>query len=270
MSSPITFSVQALNVEVTSALAALSGVTDTDFTCDVTADLSISLAAAQDLFRLQSDAIDITDAAEDDIKYAVYYEASNTLDASGIPTEVVSPDWLVNTVCSAGDDLCTASTLSATNKGVAYEYVRYLAHNLFNTHLGVDLFSNEEQLRAVLDISARDELDENMKELHDLGYVLPSTTHRGFSHPSYVMLSKIILDAPDRLASLDEYAIAGGDATGADPANPSAPTFKMPFAVGDKIQFQLKIKAAANQSEIVDSSDAIADRTYKIVMEIEA
>ncbi len=276
MSSPsITFSVQALNVSVEAAKALLSGVTDQSFECDVVADLNLPLADAQDLFRFQSDAIDVTNAAEDDIKYKVNYTSSNTLDASGIPTEVVSADWLANTLCSGtdnADQIYTDGTSGAAFKGVAFEYSRYLAHNLFNTHLGVDLFSNEEEVRTAMDRSARAALDTKMTELAALNsgeYCLPSEVINGFNHPSYVILSKIILDAPDRLATLADYAVAGGDGTGADPADP-APVFKMPLAVGDKIQFKLTVTAESTQSDIVDSSASIANRTYRIVMNVVA
>jgi hypothetical protein len=276
MSSPsITFSVQALNVSVDAAKALLAGVTDTSFECDVVADLDLPLADAQDLFRFQSDAIDITDAEADDIKYKVNYTSSNTLDASGIPTEVVSADWLANTLCSGTDNsdpIYEAGTSGAAFKGVAFEYVRYLAHNLFNTHLGVDLFSNEEEVRAALDRSARSALDTKMTDLAGLeggAYITPSQMTGDFSHPSHVILSKIILDAPERLATLADYAIAGGDESGADPAS-TEPTFKMPLAVGDKIQFKLTVQAESTQSDIVDSSAAIANRTYRIVMNVVA
>lgn len=276
MSSPsITFSVQALNVTVDAAKALLAGVTDQSFDCDVVADLDLPIAAAQDLFRFQSDAIDITNAEEADIKYKVNYTSSNTLDASGVPTEVVSADWLANTLCSGtdnADQVYIDGTSGAAYKGVAFEYARYLAHNLFNTHLGVDLFSNEEELRTELDRSARAALDTKMTELAGLNsgaYCLASEMINGFNHPSYVILSKIILDAPDRLATLADYAIAGGDESGADPAS-TEPTFKMPLAVGDKIQFKLTVQAESTQSDIVDSSAAIANRTYRIVMNVVA
>jgi hypothetical protein len=276
MSSPsITFSVQALNVSVDAAKALLAGVTDTSFDCDVVADLNLPLADAQDLFRFQSDAIDVTNVEADDIKYKVNYTSSNTLDASGIPTEVVSADWLANTLCSGtdfADQVYIDGTAGAAFKGVAFEYTRYLAHNLFNTHLGVDLFSNEEEVRAALDRSARAALDTKMTDLAGLeggAYITPSQMTGDFSHPSHVILSKIILDAPDRLATLADYAIAGGDESGADPSDPM-PTFKMPLAVGDKIQFKLTIQAESTQSDIVDSNAAISNRTYRIVMNVVA
>jgi hypothetical protein len=276
MSSPsITFSVQALNVSVDAAKALLSGVTDTSFECDVVADLNLPLADAQDLFRFQSDAIDITNAEDADIKYKVNYASSNTLDASGIPTEVVAADWLSNTICSGtdrDDQVYIDGTAGAAYKGVAFEYVRYLAHNLFNTHLGVDLFSNEEEVRVALDRSAREMLDAKMTELAGLegGLYCPASTMAGdFNHPSFVILQKIILDAPSRLATLAEYAISGGDGSGAEDSDPM-PTFKMPLAVGDKIQFKLTVKAESTQSNIVDSSEAILDRTYRIVMNVVA
>lgn len=275
MSTGIDFSVQALNVDVTAAKAALSGVTDTAFFCNVVAELDIPLADAQNLFRFQSDAIDITNAEATDILYKVHYEESTILDSEGVPTEVVAAQWLANTICNGTDDddeIYTSGTAGATHKGVAFEYVRYLAKKLFNTHLGVDLFSNEEELRVALDRSARENLNNKMKELAGLNtglYCEASTMAGDFNHPSYVILQKIINDAPARLATLADYALPGGDASGAeDPENP--PTFRMPLAEGDSIQFKLTIAADSTQSSIVDSNDVIPVRTYRIVMNVVA
>jgi hypothetical protein len=271
MSEPtgLTFSLQALNVEVDAIKAVMEFEVETDFSGNVTADFDIELTTVKNLFRFQSDAVDITDASAADIKYKVQY--TETLDADNVPTPL-SVDWLGNTLCIAGDSIYDEGTSGATFKAVTYEYVRYLAKKLFNTHLGVDLFSNELSVRTELDKSAREALNTKLLELAGLDYVdiTGVTFQSGFKHPSYVILSKIIANAPERLQDLSSNFIDNGaDTTGVN----ETPIFQMPLLVGDKLQFLLTVNADADQGKIVDlvnNGPTIDPRTYKIIMNVVA
>lgn len=272
--SGIDFRVQALNVSVDATEALMAFEDDADITADVTASFDLDVSVAQNLFRFQSDAIDVDNIVDTDLKYKVEY--TTTQDANGHPVPL-SADWLVNTQCSAGDAIYTAGTSAAANKMVPHEYVRYLATKLFNTHLGVDLFSNETEVREALDLDARTALDAKLGELAALesgSYVDASNVEltSGFKHPSYVILSKIIQNAPERLTDLSGNYLISGSADGSELTDASEyPIFKMPILVGDTIQFKMTINAHADQGKLVDPNGAgvsIPARTYKIVMNV--
>lgn len=283
----IDFHVQALNVSIDASMATVLGSQVDAFTCDVVAELPIFLSDAKSLFRFQSDAIDITNDVNTDIKYKVNYETGAT-DGDGIPEIVMAADWLDGSGCACvgtdtDDAVYLAGTSNAAKKGVAFEYLRYLAHNLFNTHLGVDLFNNEEEVRVELDKSARVALDAKLLEIAALGtegWVDANEAlideAEDIYHPSYVMLNKIILNQPSRLAGKLETLLANpedADQTGADPADPQAPQFYMPFEVDDTIQFKLTVNAATDQHLLLDAestNDPIAPRTYRMVFRVVA
>ena len=272
MSVPLEFYVESLNVAVDATKALLSGALDASFSADVVAELDFPLADALAMFHFQSDAIDVNNIVAEDLKYKLNYTADTNV-TDGVPDSVMASGWLSNTICigtDTNDSTYTAGTSAATHKAVPYEYVRYLAQNLFNTHLGVDLFSNETEVREDLDKAARAALDTTLAALRDLSggdFVEAGTQYNTFDHPSYSILNKIISLDASRLTDLNNYLVAGGDATGADPADP-VPVFKIPFIVGDSIQFKLTVSADATQTDVVEGVNSIADRTYRIIMNI--
>lgn len=277
-SSPLTFSVQALNVSIDASLATISGLTDASFACDVVCDLDLDLEVAKSMFLLQSDAIDINDIVASDLKYKISY-TSDAPDADGIPATVLSADWLTNTLAAGtdnGDHVYTVGDSGAANKAVGDDYLRYLAYKLFRTHLGVDLFDNEELVKTNLDKSARIALDAKLTSIHDVSNnaFLPADEcadilNSGFNHPSYSVIQSMIENDPVRFTDMSNNYVAG-DQTGADPAGAEgAPYFKAPFVVGDVIQFKLTINADADQKTVVDDAAlVISERTYRIRMNI--
>ena len=130
------FYLAQLDVDVTSSSATLSGTISTEFTGDATVNVNVPLATIKELFQYQTDSTDVTDAVADDIKFRSVYSANSL--PLGIDINSSAP------VVSGSIDSV------ATNNNLTYDYIRYLAHNLFNTHLGVDLFNNEETLRSSL------------------------------------------------------------------------------------------------------------------------
>jgi hypothetical protein len=273
MSGVLDFYVQSLNSGAEAILAEFDQGDEGNFTADVTANFPVELSVARDLFRFQSDAVDIMNAAETDIKYKVNY-IQDTNQVDNIPEQVLGSDWLAQATCNDGDQIYVDGTSGASKNKVAHEFVRYLAHKLFNTHLGVDLFVNEEELVTELNKDARRALDATLTELTELNggdycvkdFVIDDGTYK---HPSQVILSKIIANDSDRLADLQPYFIAGGDQSG-DVAGTPAPTFRMPLMVGDTVQFKLLVEPDATQHTLTQLATAIVARSYKIQLTIVA
>ena len=265
--SGLQFHVQALNVSIDASAALLSPADDVSFNAHVTANFDVPASVVQSLFRFQTDAIDITDASATDIKYAMSYETTlDVVDGAPVPLSV---DWINNTLCTAGDSTFVAGTSGAIETAVPFEYMRYLAQRLFNTHLGVDLFNNEEDVRSNLNLASRTALDAKLLELTALNYVdIDNIDLSGNNHPSYIMLSKIIQSAPTRLVDLSANIIPANSAENAE----SFDVFKMPLLAGDSIIFKLTVNADSQQAAVVDPTGSegvtVPERTYKIVMTV--
>jgi len=268
----LVFSVRALDVSIDASLATIGGVDSESFTSDVTSMFQLSVANAKDMFRFQSDAVDIDDVIANDLRYKlVYTEATKD---NGVPNaEWVLDPFIQRTDCIESDNndpVYTAGTQGATNKNIASDYLRYLAYKLFNTHLGVDLFNNEEEFALDMNNQARIALDNllsSISEYNEGGWVDASDATVGFAnqfsnapHPTYVIVQHLLNNNPARFHDMSNNFISG---------NENDTEFYVPFIAGDFIQFQLTVNADANQTNVVDDAiTAIPTRTYKIKIEL--
>jgi hypothetical protein len=284
-STGLVFSVRAFDFSVDASNALVSGIAPDTITSDVIAEFGITLSQAQDLFHFQSDAVDVNDVTADDLRYKLIY-SDPTKDENGVPdSSWIFDDFTTNTLCIGTDNsdhVYTVGTSGATNKAVSYDYVRYLAYKLFNTHLGVDLFSNETEVRDNLNMSARITLSDLLLAINDhqsnawldasaCTDETPSTGFKdiyGADHPTYVIVQNILSEQKHRFNDMSDNFVSG-DLSGTT----QDAEFKVPFVSGDVIQFQLKIKADPTQHELVaDAPNAptgIPDRTYTIKINIQ-
>lgn len=276
MSSSSDFYVQALNVSIDASYAQITGVDTTSFDCSVNATFDLQLSAVQDLFRFHTDATDINDDVVNDIRYRVNYTNVTDLDNE----DVLTADWLSGVALEAGGDSIYEAQSTIANQTVPFEFVRYLAKKLFNTHLGVDLFSNEADLRNDLHRAGKVALNTHLTALNDLtstdadtpensayltsteAAALPEDPFGGHPHPSYAILQQILNQKRERLdQGLSSLLISGTE---------TYPEFKMPFIEDDNIFFKLTIRSAEGQNEVVEGTGKPDDRTYKIRIHIVA
>ena len=261
-----TFYVQALNIELTADKALISGDVTGPFESDVNAQVDVPLSVVQDLFKFQSDAIDINDVDIEDLKYKVDYTPDTTLDDNDIPLTVLAPGFLTNTLCyeagtASNDTVFADNTSTATKKSVADDYMRFLAFKLFRTAMGVDLFDNEIQVKESINTKARAALDIKLAELTNLndgGYLTKDESTTGefeeVNHPTYSIISQMIANTPERFQNLDEYAVGDADTSGDEEGAP-LPTFRAPLMAGDSLVFRLLIKADPLQGGIVNDDN---------------
>lgn len=272
----LNFNINALNISIDASMTTIEISETTPFICDVVAELSMFLSYAQNLFRFQSDAIDITNDIESDIKYKVEYIPGSY--TNGVPELVMNSDLLFDCKCTGTDNndpIYLAGTANATNNNITYEYMRYLATKIFNTHLAVDLFSNEQEVRDNLNATGKINLDNLLNSLASLNNGDYCDTNQivvddnGNLHPSYVILQQILKYKPERLAGKLDTFLIEGDQSGTEDGIP-VPIFKMPFDVGDTIQLPLSINADIGQNTILDplNPTPIPVRTYRIVFNI--
>jgi hypothetical protein len=284
--TPMTFSVRALDVSVNAILATVSGIPEETFDSDVTAAFSLDVNDAKNMFHFQSDAVDVDDVVANDLRYKLIY-TDPAKEADGVTPDNtwVLDHFIQNTICDGtdtdpADHVYTVGTSGATNKAVTYDYVRFLAYKLFNTHLGVDLFDNETEVREALNNNARENLsnlllainDHQSNEWLDASACTDETPSTGFkaiygaNHPTYVIVQNLINSHPERFHDLSNNYISG-DQSGVNELS----EFSVPFVAGDIIQFQLTVKAHADQTDVltgVSAMPTINDRTYRIRIEL--
>jgi len=227
----LNFYLSQLDVSVNSLSASLLGETSSVFSADATVVVDIPLENAMNIFQFQTDSTDINNVTANDIKYKVVYTGYGITDmAFNIDTSGIVID---NSIHSG-----------AANNNATYDYVRYLSLKLFNTHLGVDLFSNESDLRQDLRDAFSTSFDSNMTRLHAV------ETDASGNSPSKTILNQIINNHPERLNDIASLAVGNN-------------WFKCPLVVGDILYFRLTVKAAANQNTVTNVV-SIPNRVYLI------
>ena len=231
LNPPMPFYLSQLDVSVNSLSASLLTQSSSVFSGDATVAVEILLENAMNIFQFQSDSTDIDNVTANDIKYRVVYTGDSSYN-------------MVFNIDTSSNVIVNSIHAGAANNNATYDYVRYLALKLFNTHLGVDLFSNESDLRQDLMDAFSTSFTSNMTRLHAV------ETDASGNSPSKTILNEIINNHPERLNDISSLAVGNN-------------WFKCPLVVGDILYFCLTVKAAANQNTITNVV-AIPDRVYLI------
>jgi len=220
------FVLSALNAEITSSLATITGDAAQTFQYDAIAEHDVNLADVRDTFQFQSDSNDFTDANATDVKY--YVESAGNymgLSSSWNPVSSSVVAAVGGTWGAAGTTGPSGSAL--TNRELDHDYVRNLALRLFGTHFGVDLFTNEEQLITDLDAAGVDYLKAPMDAAASM-----TNADASDNNLCRVLMRQMIDMDVQRFRDLQNV----GEKQ------------PLPFVAGDSISFRICVKAAANQA----------------------
>ena len=227
------FYLPQLDVFVDASYALLTGILTQAFDGSANVDVNIPLTHAKNIFQFQTDSVDINNTNAQDIKYKVVYD-------------ITDPSFNIQFNLDTSANVTSNRIHSgASNNNVTYDYVRYLASKLFNTHLGVDLFSNETELREDLRDKFSAAFNTNMISLRDQG-----VTDADGNSPSKSILLQVISNQPARLSDITSLAI-------------ESDWYKSPLIAGDILYFRLTINAATNQNTLT-SVPSIGPRVYLI------
>lgn len=227
-----------------------------------TAEYYVSVADMKSAFYFQTDSRDINDLSGEDIKYYVKWPAHVVLNpchayVSTNPIAVTNANGVI-------DD---------NRQLVKHDFIRHVAKDLFNTHLGVDLFSNEQELKDDLaskghtqawesilsDISAVNVLNTTIQGPDAAGEYYTSDALDTSANLCRELLGQLLSTAPSRVYDISAIAVNG---------DISLEKFFIPFEDGDSISFKLTLRSAPNQHELVSKADPVPDRTYKIRLNI--
>lgn len=233
------FYLNGLDTSANSIHADLSGNATASFSADADATINVSLALLKSIFMFQTDSIDVDNVVTDDIKYKVVDQGSS---------------WIV----SPADAEMSANSIftSGTNNRVQEDWVRYLAQELFGTHYGVDLFTNEEEVRSNLVADSLTALKARFTALAGKGVLTDADVLEGDVqiNPSRQILRQIITNDSARL---NDSEINARDGDGFS---------EMPLRAGDKLYFVFTANSHASQNDIVADATLPAPRSYLIQM----
>lgn len=225
------FYLSQLNIEVDASNALVAGTSTLPFGADAIAAVDLPLENAMNIFQFNSGTNDLVNDIED-IKYKVVY--------SGTDPNNMEFDIDVSSTLISGQIYP-----SADKNSVTHDYVRFLSFKLFNTHLGVDLFSNESDVRINMKNNFSTAFDANMFQLDAQG-----VTDASGNSPSKSILLQIIDKNISRLDDIQRLAIGDN-------------WFKSPLIVGDKLFFLLTVLSHPDQNDLTGVPE-IQNRTYLI------
>lgn len=220
---------------------------------DAVAEYWVSVSDMRNAFYFQTDSNDIDDLSNSDVTYYVNWPSYAVLNPAHA---LVTTDAI-----SAVDQ--TGANLPSNRKLVKHDFIRHISKDLFATHFGVDLFTNEQELKDNLS-----ELGHNVWDPSGGGGIkskLESANglnegETGSNNICRVLLQQVMHSQPDRLSDLTASASTRDGAL--------ANEYSVPFSDGDSIQFKVTVKADPTQHTVVRETVGVADRTYKIKVNV--
>ena len=259
--APLSFVLSSLN-QTTQCLDGVTLSKFTDFlTYDATGIFYVNIDDMKNVFGYQTDSIDMNNLAENDIKYYV--------DMTKWPENLTlnpSHAMMFNALSAGGFDI-TDTAISDEKKLIKHDYVRYLSNKLFNTTRGVDLMSNE--LELVENLAGNGSLFTSMNTRNILDILNSISTTSTGAYSSDADGKKYLTNAtliPTNIVRSIMEQINNAEPERFNNLSPNEANGlirSLPFMVGDRLNFTLKIKAATNQ-HVLTGVQPIPDRTYLI------
>ena len=242
----IDFILVAFNGDLEMKVKALleAGQIPSPIVADAVAVYEVTAQSMQNAFYFESDSRDLSDTAASDIKYYVNWPSTYVLN----PVHAHVTNYPITVTDANGD-------IDANRMLVKHDFVRHIAKSLFNTHLAVDLFSNESELLEDLSSKGHAAWIDNIKPVLDAvsaGGILASEggyTTRALD--TSANLCQVLFKQMDktRFVNLDTLAM-----------NPSANNlFCLPFKGGDSISFKVAINSDSTQG-----NNTVPSRSYRI------
>jgi uncharacterized protein YjbI with pentapeptide repeats len=222
---------------------------------DATSVFYVRLSDITNLFKYQSDSIDINNVSDHDIKYYVFHRKW--------PAELkINPSHSMMNKQESLNMLGVGEGYSSDKSLTKHDFIRYIAFRLFNTIHAVDLFRNETELQensVYLGETVRYNIDTilsgisttsaNATMAYDAsGNKYLTNDSSGNTNLCRELMRQIAASSPSRFYN-----------NGADDAGLK----NVPLIENDTIQFKLVIQAAVDQNLLTGVS-VIPSRSYTI------
>ena len=267
LSNNVDFVLSAFEQTLSLSTSALipSATLTLDVSCTLTLTNGISVAALQDVFYFKTDQ-DITSigATGVDSSFVQYYTDISmwptTVSATPI-RDTLNPfnGLVVNNYYVSGDH-------------IGKDFVRELGKQLFGTHLGADLFTNEDAVVSDIQtqcasLSVTIENKIKAVDIHYGGplcsgvvddlYLKDQTTDQNLCREMWVQL---MTAAPTRFVNILGLAYAG-----------RTNCYHIPFVAGDTLNFKVTLVPSAGQRDAVKTgTTALVPRSYMVKLNVTA
>jgi uncharacterized protein YjdB len=158
----ISFTLTSLNTEFTLGVSGecLSSLYNLP-SSDATTVFYVKVDDMRNVFKFQSDSIDIDDTPENDIKYYVFKQ-------NWPSTIKLNPAHSMVDVAGSSGMMGTSGMFASNKSLLKHDFIRYMASKLFNTIHGVDLFNNESALLENLTMhgeNIRNEIENKLQNI---------------------------------------------------------------------------------------------------------
>lgn len=303
--SGLEFYLTALDNEIDVALASISAEdtsADLNLNTKAVAQLYCDVSAVRQVFKYATNAADLTDVSNEDMYFFVDADGFKNLIVQTTSCEndnnvignldAVDEETLEEQICRAWvfDVAGTVPAIdfdrdagnvlyTVDNKSMIKDLMRDMAHQLFGTQYGVDIFQNEEDLcnNTVANTKALFSTGGNIwQALDDASGMNVSQVDP--SNIGQVIFRNIVANDPERLQDISsnfdsDISMNTNDnavGSGSGESNTEMRLYRMPFASGDSLIFHLNYKYHTNQQGVVENTgtatSTLDDRLYKVIL----
>jgi hypothetical protein len=314
MSSPsanpaLNFYLSALDSSFTLVKATIQDGSAVDMHPDVSAAYAhiwVDASQVRNVFQFATNAADLTDVSAEDLYFFVDATAFGDISANnkssssvasapaangsvaGILKEQIGMSYVAeatkNSARAYNNDPAGVQ-YAANNKGLIKDLMRDMAHQLFGTQYGVDIFQNEKDLCNNTATSLKNLFDGSAASGHGIWTALNTANNVNngtdtSANIGFTLLKHIAKHDAGRLADLsgstDIYVsdlslsnAANLPGAGSNSDNSQMRKYKMPLLATDTIRFQLTCNYNADQHLIVEKASALEQRVYEMIIHLE-
>lgn len=267
--------------------------------------LKVDASSCRNIFQFATNAADLTDVSAEDMYFFVDASGFKNLSSNNTSENVsgesgTQAQELFKNIGNAyvhgvaNDAINHAKNTKGVdytpdNKGMIKDLFRDLAHQMFNTQYGVDLFANETDLcNNVFNTTSalfKDATDNSPSAAGSIWKTLNDASGKSIDweysnkkkNIGRILFEAIVAGDPDRLMDLstNEYVSTSsmdvslntpGSGSNSQQSDEEMRMYKMPLKAGDTIIFHLRYKFHSDQKKVLLSSatDNYDDRVYEV------
>lgn len=237
-SSQIYFVLSEMDVSAAMTISGELETVDISFGAEAQATINVDASALAGIFQFRTDSSSIDDVSASDILF------KNT--SSGWDTVADGTNPLIITDATVQRSKYPVYT---NQDSVNHDFIRHMAAELFNTHFGADLFSNEEALHSDLCGNVSTSLNTQIKSLintYGSSDISNADVDYNFGRQLMLQLSRSAVGRA-RLQSISA----------------SADFQDMPLKVGDEVQMKITIHPANGLKDLTGVA-SVDPRSYLI------
>lgn len=253
-----------------------------DVSTNIVVNMTANAATLKNVFYFQTDAniasqgLDADGAQLEDTKFFV-----DTSKWATMATDINPSLAIDNVVRTSGYGEAKDIGVFVADEDIARNFLRSISTDMFGTHLGVDLFTNETSVRQNIEDSLKAKGVEIVSVMADVGvsgadgdllgaagskYLPEDVT--GTKNVSRELFTQILAAQPGRFsaANLSSYRHATLNA----PGGLGTGYYSVPLVAGDSISYKVTINPDANQDSNVPVGGTAKSRSYRIKLVIAA